>query len=371
MTSESPYTLASPAPTAPLPFDDEDWLNICDYFKDDDVVNMREFIASRGGPEFCLKQTMERGCTILSLAAANAKTSIVAALLDMKADPNFKGPLRMNMKTPPLSAFQICVSSAICTPDFSQNWKDVVGLLLKHGANLFDRWHSTKQDSAPCNTIETMFQRCSDNVCETILDASVGTSLDPLAKHNADGVQSAREIIQDALLCAIISSRTELCKTVISKFGANPILTINEAHFTPLMLATKSPGRATSYADGVPYPIAKVISGPVCSVLINEGAFPLARINKEDKTPYWVISKLHHTMYPGMADAFIAMHEHITFRTHARFFLKLNGRKKTPPGFLKFFHHAPMEIIQHILWCCLPKTSTIPRDKFVKYLAKV
>jgi hypothetical protein len=65
------------------------------------------------------------------------------------------------------------------------------------------------------------------------------------------------------------------------------------------------------------------------------------------------------------------MHEHITFRTHARFFLKLNGRKKTPPGFLKFFHHAPMEIIQHILWDCLPKTSTIPRDNFVKYLAKV
>jgi len=369
MTSESQYTLASPAPTAPLPFDDQDWLNMCDYFKDDDVVNMREFITSRGGPEFCFKQTILNGFTILSLAVGNEKASIVAALLDMKADPNFKAPLQTAMTNAPLSAFQMCVASARDTPNPSQNWKDIADLLLKHGANLFDRWHSLNEPNVPCSTLENMFKLISDNACTTILDASIGTSIDPLTKHNADDIKSARHAIQHVFMRAIRYSRTKSCELIISKFGADPILNSDETCYTPLMLATKSP-RALTGINGRPFPTAETISGPICSIIVNAGANPFFKIREDDRTPYWVISKLHFTKYPGITGAYIAMHKHITFRTHARFFLKLNGRKKTP-GFLKFFHHAPMEIIQHILWCCLPKTSTIPRDNFVKYLAKV
>ena len=371
----------SPADAVYPPLDHNDWDNIRRRIVANDVAAIREIVKSHGGADVCFKQAQIGNMTILNSAAGQEKPDIIAALLDMKADPNFKlPPVGDEAADTRPSAFQMYISKSAQESGLSENSTEIVKLFARHGANLRDTLRMSSHEA--CTTLMVMMIACNDDVCATILEAFVGTSIDPLTKQNADDVKLARIHIQGAFVQSIRTSYVKSCDILVSKFGADPIMNIEDKYCTPLMLATQTPGGRPG-PRGDPYRIAEIISGPICSILVNAGAYPLVMMTEADKTPYWVISKLHHTMYPGIADAFNAMHDHIRFRMQVRFLRILHGRKKTESDqffdlvpaetfqLIQFFDIVPAETFQLILLHCLPKTSTIHKGNFAKYIAEV
>ena len=352
MSENHPYTLMSHYPVA---LTREDWSTVEGHTMNNDPFSLAMFINAHGGPNHCLTQSTPN-CTMLTLACNHEKLDVISALLDMKADPNLKPEGAINTKRY-ASPLQVAVWKTRDAKVADQNAVDIMHLLLAHGANPLDKWsrfnRATNLNFDTGSILEEALERHPDNICLPLLEMCIGTSMDPNMAKTIEERTSLQVTNTYHLQTAVMLTRLKTCKLLVSKFGANPKApqSVDMGHSLIMIATTNRIDITTSNGDTTTVP--RVISGPVCALLINGGANPFDRYGNSEKTSCWVIKKLHLTKYPGIICAYNAIRNHAKAR---RFFRTIRGIK------------LPEEVVYHIGWRLLPKESTIPMADFASYI---
>ena len=355
-----------------MPLTSADWNKVEDFTLGDDVLQLVDLIKAHGGPEYCLNLTYQNQ-TMLSLASLHDAPNVISSLLEMKADPNFKPPEAKNTELY-VSPFQTAVMKIKRDKVADDISKKIIRSFIKHGANPLDMWSKldkrTHLSIEACNILENAIIYTPDCICAALLEACIGKSFDPslaktpeeLAKVKfidpslAKTPEELASVKLKNFVCldtAIVYSRPKTCELLVSKFCALPCqLNTVAGDSTPIVMATTNEVDAT-LTDGRTIIVHRIISGPICALLINAGANPFDKFENSEKTPCSVIKRLHLTKYPGITGAYNAIRNHARARTLLR---RIRGLK------------LPVEVIYRIGWFLLPKESTIRMEDYMSYI---